>query len=98
MIKDIIIDSHQNNGGGQMSNENDAERTWMVELNRIGTEEGVKGFPVESVELLMGSCWQEDFVEGLTPRESIEGEGDDAAPELLRRQGRAQLRALKDAR
>jgi hypothetical protein len=80
-----------------MSNGNDAERAWMMELNRIGTEEGVKGFPVEPVELLMGSCWQEDFEEGLTPREAIEGEREDAAPELLRRKRRAQLRAMKDA-
>jgi hypothetical protein len=80
-----------------MSGENDAGRAWMAELNRVGAEQGIKGFPVEPVELLMGSCWQEDFEAGLTPREAIEGEREGAAPELLRRKRRAQLRALKDA-
>ena len=79
-----------------MNNENATEQAWMVELNRIGTEEGVKGFPTDP-EMLMGSCWQEDFEEGLTPREALEGEREDATPELLRRKRRAQLRAMKDA-
>jgi hypothetical protein len=48
-----------------MSNENDAEWAWMVEFNRIGTEEGVKGFPTDP-EMLIGSCWREDFEAGLT--------------------------------
>jgi hypothetical protein len=54
-----------------MSTENDAERAWMVEFNRIGTEEGLKGFPTNP-EMLIGTCWQEDFEAGLTPREAID--------------------------
>jgi hypothetical protein len=79
-----------------MDDGKDAERAWMVELNRIGTEEGLEGFPCDP-EMLLESCWQADVEEGLTPRESIEGERDDAPPELLRRKRRAELRAMRDA-
>lgn len=72
----------------------DEEQAWMLELNRIGTEEGMQGFPMRP-EILHGNCWLADYEEGLTPREAIDGEHADANPELLRRKRRAELRAMK---
>jgi hypothetical protein len=49
----------------------DAEQAWMLELNRVGTEEGMEGFPFDTTRLHR-NCWLEDFEAGLTPREAIE--------------------------
>lgn len=49
----------------------DAEQAWMLELNRVGTEEGMQGFPFDTTRLHR-NCWLEDLEAGLTPREAIE--------------------------
>ena len=59
-------------GNRQMKSElTDAEQAWMLELNRVGTEEGMQGFPFDTARLYR-NCWLEDFKAGLTPREAIE--------------------------
>lgn len=50
----------------------EAEQAWMLELNRIGTEEGMTGFPMHPQALHSVNCFLEDFRQGLTPREAIE--------------------------
>jgi hypothetical protein len=70
---------------------------WLVELDRIGTAEGLEGFPMQREMFVGENCWLADFEEGLTPRESIDGERPDANPELLRRKRRAEARAWRDA-
>jgi hypothetical protein len=71
-------------------------REWLLEVDRIGTAESLTGFPVAPDFFEGGHCWVADFEEGLTPRESIDGERPDASPELLRRKRRAALRAWKE--
>jgi hypothetical protein len=60
------------------------QREWLLELDRIGTAEGLEGFPMRPDMFVGENCWPADFEEGLTPRESIDGERPDASPELLR--------------
>jgi hypothetical protein len=50
------------------------ERQWMLELNRIGTEQGMYGFPLPPEVLGAGNCWLEDYEAGLTPRQAIEAD------------------------
>jgi hypothetical protein len=50
----------------------EAEQAWMIELNRIGTAEGIEGFPMHLHVLHRVNCWLEDFEAGLAPYEAIE--------------------------
>lgn len=71
--KDISIEFYEQRRGVMAKRSgNDAEDAWMRELNRIGTEEGVRGFPMPPEVLIGGNCFLEDFEAGLTPREAIE--------------------------
>jgi hypothetical protein len=47
------------------------QRAWMTELDRLGAERGIKGFPMRP-EIFAWNCWLEDFDAGLTPTQSIE--------------------------
>src|SRR5216684_2799180 len=58
----------------------DAEQTWMIELNRIGTAEGMEGFPMHPGVLDRVNCWLEDFEAGSTPHEAIERNKPDEPP------------------
>jgi hypothetical protein len=49
-----------------------AEQAWMLELNRIGTEEGMDGFPMQPRVLYGVNDFLSDFEAGLSPREAIE--------------------------
>jgi hypothetical protein len=55
-----------------MNNGDEAEEAWMLELNRIGTAEGVRGFPMQPDVMHGGNCFSEDFEAGRTPREAID--------------------------
>jgi hypothetical protein len=59
----------------------EAERAWMLELNRVGIAEGMEGFPFDR---LHPNCWLTDFHAGLTPREAIEQNSPSQPPPLAR--------------